>query len=109
MRDGRMSRAALRDQVVIVTGASAGIGRSLALQLAAGGAKVVIAARRADRLNQIAAECSRFGAEAFVIPTDVSDEAQCKALVEQTISRFGRLDMLINNAGLAASALFEAF
>lgn len=98
-----------RDQVVIVTGASAGIGKSLALQLAGQGAKVAIAARRADRLELLAAECHGLGGEVLVVPTDVSDESQCKALIEKTIAAFGRLDMLINNAGLAASALFDEF
>jgi short-subunit dehydrogenase len=98
-----------RDQVVIVTGASAGIGKALALQLAAQGAKVVVAARRAERLEQVAAECRQRGGGALVVPTDVSDEAQCKALVEGTIAAFGRLDMLVNNAGMAASALFDEF
>ena len=96
-------------QVVIVTGASAGIGRALALQLAAEGAQVAIAARRAERLEQVAAECRQRGAEALVLPTDVSDEAQCRALVEKTVEAFGKLDMLINNAGLAVSGLLEDF
>ena len=100
---------AFRGQVVIVTGASAGIGKALALQLAAQGAKVAIAARRVERLEQVAAECRALGGEVLVVPTDVSDEAQCKALVEKTVAAFGRLDMLINNAGMAASALFEEF
>lgn len=98
-----------RDKVVVVTGASAGIGKALALQLARQGAKVAIAARRAERLEQVAAECRALGVEVLVAPTDVSDEAQCKALVEKTVAAFGRLDMLINNAGLAASALFDEF
>jgi len=98
-----------RDQVVIVTGASAGIGRSLAIQLSGQGAKVAIAARRAERLEQVAVECRQRGGEVLVLPADVSDETQCKALVEKTIAAFGRLDMLINNAGLAASALFDEF
>jgi short-subunit dehydrogenase len=98
-----------RDQVVIVTGASAGIGKSLALMLAGQCAKVVIAARRADRLEQIAEQCRMFCGEVMVVPTDVSDEAQCKILIEKTIAAYGKLDMLINNAGLAASALFDEF
>jgi NAD(P)-dependent dehydrogenase (short-subunit alcohol dehydrogenase family) len=96
-------------QAVIVTGASAGIGRSLALQLAEQGASVALAARRAERLEQVAADCRRLGGQALPVPTDVRDEAQCKALVEKTVAAFGRLDMLINNAGLAATALLEEF
>ena len=104
-----MKSDAFHDQVVIVTGASAGIGKSLALMLASQCAKVVIAARRAERLEQIAESCRMFCGEVMVAPTDVADEAQCKALIEKTIATYGRLDMLINNAGLAASALFDEF
>lgn len=104
-----MKSNTFRDQVVIVTGASAGIGKSLALLLARQGAKVVIAARRGDRLAEVAAECSTCDGEWLVMPTDVSDEAQCKLLIEETVSAFGRLDMLINNAGLAASARLDEF
>jgi len=104
-----MKTEPFRGQVVIVTGASAGIGRALALKLAAQGVKVVITARRAERLEQVAAECRSLGGETVAIPTDVSDEAQCKTLVEKTVAAFGRLDMLINNAGMAASALFDEF
>src|SRR5512137_2228222 len=104
-----MKTDAFRGQVVIVTGTSAGIGRSLAILLASQGAKVVIAARRADRLEQVAAECRVRGGEVLVVPTDVSDEAQCKDLIDKTVATFGRLDMLINNAGMAASALLDEF
>jgi short-subunit dehydrogenase len=104
-----MKTDAFRDQVVVVTGASAGIGKALALQLASQGAKVAIAARRAERLEQVAAECRASGSEVLVVPTDVSDEIQCKTLVEATVAAFGRLDMLINNAGMAASALLDEF
>ena len=104
-----MKADAYRGQVVIITGASAGIGKALALQLARQGAKVAIAARRAQRLEEVAAECRALGAEALVVPTDVTDEAQCKALVEKTVAAFGRVDMLINNAGLATTALFDEF
>ncbi len=104
-----MKPDAFRDQTVIITGASAGIGRSLALLLAAQGANVAIAARRADRLEQLAEECQRAGGRVLAVPTDVADEAQCKELVEKTVAAFGGVDMLINNAGLAASALFGDF
>ncbi len=104
-----MKPNAFHDQVVIVTGASAGIGKSLALLLASQCAKVVIAARRADRLEQIAEQCRMFCGEVMVVPTDVSNETQCKALIDKTMAAYGRLDMLINNAGMAASALFDEF
>lgn len=104
-----MKAAAFHGQVVVITGASAGIGRSLALQLADEGAKVVLAARRVDRLEQVAAECRERGGEALAVRTDVSDEMQCKTLIEKAVETFGRLDMLINNAGLAVTALFEEF
>jgi short-subunit dehydrogenase len=67
----------------------------------------VVAARRLDRLEEVAMECRQRGGEAIVLPTDVSDEAQCKALVKKTISAFGRLDMLINNAGINVISLFD--
>lgn len=104
-----MKPPAFRDQSAIVTGASAGIGRSLALLLAAQGAKVAIAARRAERLQQLVEECRRLGGQAIAVPTDVADEAQCKTLIERTAEAFGGVDLLINNAGLAASALFDEF
>lgn len=104
-----MIQNAFHDQVVIVTGASSGIGRAIALQLAGQGAKVAIAARRAERLEQVAAECRQRGGEALAVPTDVGEETQCKTLVEKTVAAFGRLDMLINNAGLAVVALLREY
>src|SRR5512141_468317 len=104
-----MKKYAFCDQVVIVTGASAGIGESLVMLLASHGAKVVIAARRAERLEKIAEACRMFCGEVLVAPTDVSNEMQCKALIEKTVAKYGKLDMLINNAGMAASALLDEF
>jgi short-subunit dehydrogenase len=104
-----MKTDAFRDQVVIVTGASSGIGRALALQVAGQGSKVVLAARRAELLEQAAEACRQAGGEALAIPTDIADEAECQALVEKTVARFGRLDMLVNNAGLAVIARLEDY
>ena len=104
-----MKTDVFRDQVVIVTGASAGIGKALALQLAGRGANVTLAARRAKQLKLVAEECHQRGGKALVVPTDVSDETQCKTLVEKTVAEFGRLDMLVNNAGLAVVARLEDY
>ena len=91
-----MSR--LDSLVAVVTGASSGIGAATARALAAEGASVVLAARRADRLHALADE---IGAErALVVPTDVTQRADCEALVGATLDRFGRLDALVNNAGV---------
>jgi short-subunit dehydrogenase len=104
-----MITAAFRDQVVIVTGASAGIGRAIAIQLAGQGAKVVLVARRVELLEQAATECRQAGGEALAIPADVANESQCKALVEKTVAVFGRVDMLVNNAGLNVLARVEDY
>ena len=104
-----MKADAFRDQTVIVTGASSGIGRALALQLAGQGAKVALAARRADLLEQVAAACRQAGGEALAVPTDIADEVQCRMLVEKTVATFDRLDLLVNNAGLAVIARLEDY
>jgi short-subunit dehydrogenase len=102
-----MKKNFFQNQVVLVTGASAGIGKALSLQLAEQGARIALAARRKDRLEKIAVECQTRGGKAIPIPTDVADEVQCRAMVEQTIQEFGRIDMLINNAGFTVVSLFE--
>ncbi len=84
--------------VALVTGASSGIGEATAVALAAQGARVAIAARRRDRLEALA---ERIGADdVLVLETDVTDEAQARSMVDQTVARFGRLDTLVNNAGV---------
>ena len=101
-----MSKA-FEDQVVIVTGASEGIGRALALALARQRARLSLAARSAERLAGLARECEALGAEALAVPCDVTDEAQCRRLVAATVDRFGGLDMLVANAGRTMWANFE--
>ncbi len=93
-----MSR--LDSQVALVTGASSGIGDATARALAAEGARVVLAARRLDRLDALAADIEAAGGEALVVETDVTDRPACERLVSATLDRFGRLDVLVNNAGV---------
>ena len=95
-----MAQPAFADNVVIVTGASQGVGEQLAYQLAAQGAKLALAARNAADLDAVAARCRASGGEAITIPTDLLEEAQCKALIAQTVAHYGRIDTLLNNAGL---------
>ena len=84
--------------VALVTGASSGIGEATAVALAAEGARVAVAARRSDRLEALAERIGRD--RVLVLPTDVTDEAQARAMVRQTVDAFGRLDTLVNNAGV---------
>lgn len=86
-------------RVVVVTGASEGIGRAFCKALAPQRPKLVLAARARERLDSLARECEAAGAETLVVPTDVTDEAACRALIEATIARFGAVDVLVNNAG----------
>jgi len=91
----------LDGRVAIVTGASTGIGRAIALALASAGAKTVVAARSADRLEELAKEIAGAGGDALAAPCDVTDEAKVEALFAHCSERFGDPDILINNAGIA--------
>jgi NADP-dependent 3-hydroxy acid dehydrogenase YdfG len=86
--------------VALVTGASSGIGEGAALALAAAGATVAVAARRADRLESLVRRIESAGGKALALPGDVVDEAVARSIVEQTVKKFGRLDILVNSAGI---------
>ena len=90
----------LDGKVVVVTGASKGIGRAIASAFAAAGAKVVLAARTRETLEQVAAELRESGAEAMAVPTDVTDVDAVQRLIEQALTAYQRVDILVNNAGI---------
>lgn len=91
---------ALTNQVAIVTGASSGIGKATALQLAEAGAVVVVAARRKERLEEVVDKIEADGGEAIAVQTDVRDEKEVTAMVDTVLDSFGSIDILINNAGV---------
>jgi NAD(P)-dependent dehydrogenase (short-subunit alcohol dehydrogenase family) len=86
-------------KVIIVTGASEGIGRALCIALAPQKPRLVLAARNAERLEELEKEVEALGAEAIVVPTDVTDQEACKALIDRTLAAYGAIDVLVNNAG----------
>jgi len=90
----------IQNKVVIITGASSGLGEATAKRLAASGAKLMLGARREDRLKELVAAIAQTGGTATYLVTDVTDRAQVEALAKQTLSTYGRIDVLINNAGL---------
>ncbi|MCH7490316.1 MAG: SDR family oxidoreductase [Gemmatimonadetes bacterium] len=97
----------LRGKVAIVTGASSGIGEAAARALAAEGAHVVVAARRAERLAALVSDIEESGGTALAVPTDVTKRESVEALVRQTLDAFGRLDILVNNAGIMPLSLIR--
>lgn len=97
----------VRDSVAIITGASAGIGRETAREFARRGAHVVLVARREDRLRALAEECEAIGVRALVVPADVAKSADIDRTVRATIEAFGRIDVLVNNAGFGFSGTVE--
>lgn len=102
-----MRRNIFRDKVVIVTGASSGIGRATAIEFARNGSRVVLAARSEERLKELEKEITALGAEVLSCVTDVAREDECRRMVEKTVERFGTIHILINNAGISMRALFE--
>lgn len=96
-----------RDKVVIITGASSGIGLASARLLGSYGAKVVIAARSIGTLYQVAPTISTDPSKVLCVQTDVSVEEDCKALIDAAVEKFGRIDVLVNNAGISMRAMFK--
>ena len=96
-----------KDKVVIITGASSGIGYALVYEFASHGAKIALGARSEGKLARIAEDLETRGTEAVYEATDVTREADCRRLIERTVERFGRIDILICNAGISMRALFD--
>lgn len=95
----------MQNKVVVITGASSGIGRALAKEFASKGARLSLGARRTELLEQLQSELP--ASEILIHQTDVSNENDCRMLMEATINQFGQIDVLINNAGISMRALFE--
>ena len=95
----------LKDKVVIVTGGNSGVGAAAAKLLAAEGAKVVITARRAAALEAVAKEIEAAGGTVLAVPTDISKQGDAENLVEKTMEKFGKIDVLVNNAGILEEGL----
>ncbi len=98
----------MKDKIVIITGASSGIGKACAVECAKRGAKVALAARNVEKLQETAIEIQKkYHTETLSIQTDVTQETDCENLIEKTVQHFGKIDILINNAGIAMRGLFK--
>jgi short-subunit dehydrogenase len=97
----------MKGKVVIITGASSGIGRALAQEFARLGSRLVLAARSADKLDALREDLSKVNPEVLTVVTDVSSESDCRQLIDTAMDRFGVIDILVNNAGISMRALFE--
>jgi dehydrogenase/reductase SDR family member 7B len=96
----------MKDKVIIITGASSGIGKALAFECAKRGGKLILCARNEEKLNETGEELNKTGADFLLVKADVSRESDCKALIDNTIGKYGKIDILINNAGMSMRALF---
>jgi len=103
-----MAKSNITDKVVVITGASSGIGESTAKLLAEQGAKVVLGARRLDRIDAVVKEISAAGGKAIGFATDVTKRAEVEALIQRAVDNFGRVDVIVNNAGIMPIAPIEA-
>src|SRR6267142_2398025 len=97
----------IKDKIVVITGASSGLGEATARRLSAAGAKIVLGARRTKHLDALAGELTGNGGSAIAITTDVTDREQVKALVDAAVRTYGRVDVMINNAGLMPQSPLE--
>jgi short-subunit dehydrogenase len=102
-----MSNRTFSENVIIITGASSGIGQQLALQLAEQGAWLSLAARNVEHLEEVSKQCLQRGGKTIVIPTDVAEKLQCRNLIERTVEKYGKIDTLINNAGFGVASRFD--
>ena len=102
-----MDPAFFSDKVIIVTGASSGIGLASAKLFGSYGARVVMAARSLEKMQEMAPQVSSDPDKVLCVRTDVSVEADCRNLVEKTVERFGGVDILVNNAGVSMRAMFK--
>jgi len=106
---GKQLMQTIQDKVVVITGASSGLGEATARLLSAEGATVVLGARRLDRLNSVAEDLKAGGGKALTVATDVTDLQQVKKLVDAAVQEFGHIDILINNAGLMQQSPLDRF
>jgi dehydrogenase/reductase SDR family member 7B len=97
----------MKDKVAIITGGTSGIGKALAVEFGKAGAKIVVTGRNTDNLKETEAYLDSLGIETLALQADVSKEKDNERMVEETITRFGKIDILINNAGISMRALFE--
>ena len=97
----------MENKVVVITGASSGIGKACAMTFAKAGASIVIAGRDAEKLKKAETDLKKVTSDVLYITCDVGNESDSKRLIEETIKRFGKIDILINNAGISMRALFE--
>lgn len=102
-----MNYTHFKEKVIIVTGASSGIGKELSLQLAKRGARLALASRNKEKLEEVAEECRKYSNYILTVPTDVAKETDCKNLIKETIQAFDRIDILVNNAGISMWSYFE--
>ncbi|HZX61996.1 MAG TPA: SDR family oxidoreductase, partial [Bacteroidales bacterium] len=97
----------MKDKVIIITGATSGIGKALAYECASRGARLVISARNIEKLMEVSEDLLRTGIRVLPVKADVSVEEDCRELIRKTVEEYGHIDVLINNAGISMRALFE--